>query len=189
MSTSVIHPNTIQIRPSRLGGLVVGVAILTGVTTWSVSQVTTDSHASSPSAAVDGQAARRTLDTPTSQRPASVFPPAYVDGVVALDAEQRAAIYGNLGLSEPSVQSVNAHSPELQAIDTSPTAVTRDLVNRGLIPRQSLEPATQSMDTNLQDLVNRGLIPRQTLEPASQSDTNLQDLVNRGLIPRQTLDD
>ena len=88
------------------------------------------------------------------------------------------------------VQSVNAHSPELQAIDISPTAVTRDLVNRGLIPRQSLEPAPQSMDTKLRDLVNRGLIPRQTLEHAPQSmDTKLQDLVNRGLIPRQTLDD
>ncbi len=177
MSTSVIHPNTIQIRPSRLTGLVVGVAILTGVTTWSVSQVRTDSHASSN-------------PTPEVVSAPSAASKAYVDGVVALDAEQRAAIYGNLGPSEPLVQSVNAHSPELQAIDISPTAVTRDLVNRGLIPRQSLEPAPQSMDTKLQDLVNRGLIPRQSLEPAPQSmDTKLQDLVNRGLIPRQSLDD
>ena len=138
MSTSVVHPNTIQIRSSRLTGLVVGVAILTGVTTWSVSQVTTDSHPS----------------------------------------------------SNPLVQSVNAHSPELQAIDIAPTAVTRDLVNRGLIPRQSLVLAPQSVDTQLQDLVNRGLIPRQSLEPTSQPvDAQLQDLVNRGLIPRQALDD
>jgi hypothetical protein len=104
---------------------VVGVAILTGVTTWSVSQVTTDSHASS------------------NPKPAVVSAPS---------------------AGEPLVQSVNAHSPELQAIDTSPTAVTRDLVNRGLIPRQSLEPAPQSMDAKLQDLVNRGLIPRETLD-------------------------
>ena len=66
----------------------------------------------------------------------------------------------------------------------------QDLVNRGLIPRQSLEPAPQSRDAVLQDLVNRGLIPRQSLEPAPQSrDAVLQDLVNRGLIPRQALDD
>jgi hypothetical protein len=120
VSTSVTHPNTIQIRPSRLTGLVVGVAILTGVTTWSVSQVTTDTH--------DG-----------------THPQSEV-------------------VSPPLVQSVNAHSPELQAIGISPTAVTRDLVNRGLIPRESLEPAPQSMDAKVQDLVNRGLIPRQSLD-------------------------
>jgi len=163
VSTSVIHPHTIQIRPSRLTGLVVGVAILTGVTTWSVSQVATENHASNPSAAVEGQAARRTLGTPTSQRPASVLPQAYVDGVVALDAQQRAAIFGNVGLPAPYVGSANAHSPELQAVDSYPTAMTRDLVNRGLIPSQSLEPAPQSMDTRLQDLVNQGLIPSQSL--------------------------
>ena len=43
-------------------------------------------------------------------------------------------------------------------------AVTRDLVNRGLIPAESLEPAPQSRDAVLQDLVNRGLIPRQALD-------------------------
>ena len=47
MNTSVSLPNTIQIRPSRLTGLVVGVAVLASVTTWSVSQVTTDSHSTS----------------------------------------------------------------------------------------------------------------------------------------------
>ena len=81
MSTSVIHPNTIQIRPSRLAGLVVGVAILTSVTTWSVSRVT------------DSQA---TID--------------------------------------PKPEVVSAQS----ASNTPPAAVTRDLVNRGLIPRESL---------------------------------------------------
>ena len=151
MSSSVIHPNTIQIKPSRLTGLVVGVAILTGVTTWSVTQVTTDSHANS-------NAKPEVVSEP------SATSKAHFDDVVALDAEQRAAIYGNVFPTEPSVQSVNAHSPELRAVDTSPTAVTRDLVNRGLIPRQSLEPAPQSMDAKLQDLVNRGLIPRQTLD-------------------------
>ena len=47
MSTSATLPSTIQIRPSRLAGLLAAVAILGGVTTWSVSQVTTESHARS----------------------------------------------------------------------------------------------------------------------------------------------
>ena len=117
MSSSVIHPSTIQIRPSRLTGLVVGVAILTGVTTWSVTQVATGSDASSSSkSALSEPAAGRTLGTPTSQRPAQVLPQAYVDGVVALPAQQRAAIYGNVSPTQQSVQSVNAQSPELQAV-------------------------------------------------------------------------
>ena len=47
MSTSATLPSTIHIRPSRLAGLLVAVAIVAGVTTWSVSQVTTESHARS----------------------------------------------------------------------------------------------------------------------------------------------
>ena len=103
MSTSVIHPSTIQIRPSRLTGLVVGVAILTGVTTWSVTQVATESDASNSKSGV-------------ASAP-SAAAQAYVDGVVALDVEQRAAVFGNVFRAQPSVQSVNAHSPELQAVN------------------------------------------------------------------------
>ena len=44
--------------------------------------------------------------------------------------------------------------------------ITRDLVDRGLIPRQTLEPAPLTMDQITRDLVDRGLIPRETLEPA-----------------------
>jgi hypothetical protein len=89
-------------RPSRLTGLVVGVAILTGVVTWSVSQVATDSPASgtskSEAVSTSGAAAQ-----------------AYVDGVVALSPEQRAALYGTLAQSEPYVGSLNALRPETQA--------------------------------------------------------------------------
>ena len=38
------------------------------------------------------------------------------------------------------------------------------LVDRGLIPRQALQPAPLTMDQKLQNLVDRGLIPRQSLE-------------------------
>ena len=42
----------------------------------------------------------------------------------------------------------------------------QDLVVRGLIPRQALQPAPLTREERLQDLVVRGLIPRQALEPA-----------------------
>ena len=79
MSSSVTVPSTIQIRPSRLTGLVVAVAILSGVTTWSVSQVTTESH---------------TGGGPKSEAVSATK--AYVEGVTALTPEQRAAVFGNV---------------------------------------------------------------------------------------------
>ena len=102
MSTSATLPNTIQMRPSRLTGLVVGVAILTGVATWSVSQVATDSHATGTPKS----------DVVTTSGAATQ---AYVDGLVALNPEQRAAMYGNVGLRTPYVGSVNTLNPEAQA--------------------------------------------------------------------------
>ena len=104
MSISATLPNTIQMRPSRLTGLVLGVAILTGVATWSVSQVTTESHNSAGPKSEAVSAAK-----------------AYVDGIVALSPAQRAAIYGNVAPLEPSVQSVNALNPELQSVGSSRT--------------------------------------------------------------------
>jgi len=81
VNTSATLPSTIQIRASRLAGLLVAVAIVTGVTTWSVSQVTTESHApSSPQSDV--------VSSPGSATKA--------DDVTALTLEQRAAIYGNV---------------------------------------------------------------------------------------------
>ena len=83
MSTSATLPSTIQIRPSRLAGLLVAVAIVTGVTTWSVSQVTTESHTrSSPQSDV--------VSSPGSATKA------YVDSVTALTLDQQADIYGNV---------------------------------------------------------------------------------------------
>ena len=83
MSTTATVPSTIHIRPSRLAGLLVAVAIVTGVATWSVSQVTTESQAPSSS----------NSHLVSSPDPATQ---AYLQGLGALDAEQRAAIYGNV---------------------------------------------------------------------------------------------
>ena len=127
MSTSATLPNTIQMRPSRLTGLVVGVAILTGVATWSVSQVTTESHSSSsPKSEV------------VSTSPAAK---AYIAGVVALSPAQRAASYGNVAPLEPSVRSVNARSPELQAVDTSRTPYVGSLNALNLQAQAGLQQA------------------------------------------------
>lgn len=116
MSTSATLPSTTQIRPSRLMGLLVAVAIVTGITTWSVSQVTNEDDArSNPQAALGDQTARRTLSTPTSQRPASVLPPAYAVSVAALSDEQRAAIWGNVSPTRQYVDAVTALTPEHQA--------------------------------------------------------------------------
>jgi hypothetical protein len=83
MSTTATVPSTIHIRPSRLAGLLVAVAIVTGVATWSVSQVTTEAHTS-------GNAKSEVIST---SGPAAK---AYVNGVVALDADQREASFGNV---------------------------------------------------------------------------------------------
>ena len=116
MTTSATLPNTIQVRPSRLAGLLVAVAVMTGVTTWSVSQLTTESHGrSSPKSHV---ASSPNLSTN-----------AYVDGVVALNAEQRAAIFGNLSPTQRYVQSVDALSPEQQAAIWGNVSPTEQYVN------------------------------------------------------------
>ena len=111
MSTSATVPSTIQIRPSRLAALLVAVALLSGVTAWTVRQVTTESHVrSSPKS-----------DVVSSPGPATK---AYVDEVVSLDAEQRAAIFGNLSPTERYLQGVTALNPEQQAAiwgNVSPT--------------------------------------------------------------------
>ena len=103
MSTSATLPNTIQIRPSRLAGLLVAVAIVTGVTTWSVSQVTTESHASGN-------------PKPDVSRPGRAPPTkAYMDGVIALDAEQRAATLGTCTRPSDMRRPSTSLSPEQQA--------------------------------------------------------------------------
>ena len=112
MSTTATVPSTIHIRPSRLAGLLAAVANLTGITTWSVSQVTTESHApsssnsylvSSPDPATKAYLEGLALPSPTP--PSSSNSHSVIagprdegrrEGLGALDAEQRAAIYGNV---------------------------------------------------------------------------------------------
>ncbi len=94
-----------------------------------------------------------------------------------------AAFY--ISSTDRPVQSVE---PQVQQM--SPEDITADLVRRGLIPAQTLQPAKESTEEITQDLVNQGLIPSQTLEPASKSREELtRDLVRQRLIPAQTLDD
>ena len=125
MSTSATLPNAIQIRPSRLAGLLIAVAILSGVTTWSVSQAMTDAHVgTSPKS-----------DVASSPGPATKT---YVDGVVALGAEDRAAIFGNLYPAEQYVQAVTALSAEQQAAIWGNVSPTHQYVNdvTALTPEQ-----------------------------------------------------
>ena len=90
-----------------------------------------------------------------------------------------------LASSDPSEQSVERQVPQMSRED-----ITGDLVRRGVIPAQTLEPAETSRDEITQSLVEQGLIPAQTLEPAAKSRQELtRDLVRRGLIPAQSLSD
>lgn len=62
----------------------------------------------------------------------------------------------------------SGHPTSQPAVRAAPTvdarSITEDLVNRGLIPRQSLEPAPQSRDDIVRDLVDRGVVPAATLD-------------------------
>jgi hypothetical protein len=49
-------------------------------------------------------------------------------------------------------------------------------------------PATLSDYAELRALVDRGVVPRQALEPGPLSDARLRMLVDRGVVPRQALD-
>jgi hypothetical protein len=96
MTTTATLQHTIQIRPSRLAALLVAVAMLTAVTTWSVGNVA--DHASHTSA-------------PKSEAVSS----AYVDGVTALSPEQRAATYGNVPTDLQRAVTVSHLNPAEQA--------------------------------------------------------------------------
>jgi hypothetical protein len=98
--------------------------------------------------------------TPTRTSPARVL-------VIA--AAALAAVTASAGIAwsvtdggSPARRSATTNA----AVDTQ--AVTRDLVERGLIPAQALEPAdapAQLIDTAAvtRDLVERGLVPAQSL--------------------------
>jgi hypothetical protein len=80
--------------------------------------------------------------------------------------------------------------PTVQPAQPAGDGVVRDLVDRGLIPSESLQPAAPSRDDIVRDLVDRGLIPSESLRPAAPSrDDIVQDLVDRGLVPAATPDD
>ena len=89
-------PRTIQIRPGRFGGLLLAVAALTAGTTWFASNLD-DSHVRAtarPEAAASSGAASK----------------AYIDNVLALTGEQRAAIYGNVSARQQHVKDIVALS-------------------------------------------------------------------------------
>lgn len=107
------------------------------------------------------------------------------------------AIALSRGEAAPRPARPAATAPVRALVD--PDFAERDLVERGLIPRQSLEPAPEwhaelVRELAERDLVERGLIPRQSLDPAPEWHAELmrelarRDLVARGLIPRQSLD-
>lgn len=66
--------------------------------------------------------------------------------------------------------------------------MTRDLVNRGLIPGETLHEAA-SAEATLRDLVAKGLVPSRALETETSADDVLRDLVSKGLIPAAALND
>ena len=97
MSTPATLQHTVQIRPSRLAALIVAVAVLTGVATWSVSDATTHSQGTSSD----------------SEHVSST----YVDGVTALTPAEQTAIYGNVPTNLERAAAVAAlSSTELAAI-------------------------------------------------------------------------
>ena len=117
MSTSATLPNAIQIRPSRLVGLLIAVAIVSGVTTWSVSQAMTDAHVgTSPKS-----------DVASSPGPATKT---YVDGVVVLGAEDRA------GSSETCTQRRSTCKPSQLSAPNSKSHLGQRLPNPSIRERR-----------------------------------------------------
>ena len=127
------------------------------------------------------QAERTTSYMPSrvpTRRMIAIGAPTLVAAIVALAAVVQSSGHQT---SQPAVRA----APSVDA-----RSITEDLVNRGLIPRQTLQPAPQTRDDIVQDLANRGLIPSQALQAAPQShDAIVRDLVNRGLVPAAALDD
>ena len=89
------------------------------------------------------------------------------------------------------VQSAGHESvrPTPQPVSESRDDIVRDLVDRGLVPsptQQPAQPAPQSRDDIVRDLVNRGLVPSPTPQPAPQSrDDIVRDLVTADSCRRQ----
>lgn len=101
-----------------------------------------------------------------------------VVAVVAVVAAIAVAIVVDFGGSQTTTQVAPRDTAQGEPLTTT------DLVNRGLIPEQTLQSIAES--DVLVDLVNRGLIPEQTLQSIAEAAV-LADLVNRGLVPAQAL--
>jgi hypothetical protein len=73
-----------------------------------------------------------------------------------------------------------------------PRPLTQDqytelLVERGWIPHQALEPRPLTQDQYTELLVERGWVPHQTLESKQTQDDIVRDLIDRGVVPAATL--
>lgn len=75
-----------------------------------------------------------------------------------------AAVLVAVVASSAVAQTSGDSTPRSQSPRTATTyEALRDLVSRGLVPRQALEPARMSDEEQLRDLVNRGIVPRHAL--------------------------
>ena len=100
MSSSAVQ-HTIQIRPGHFAGLLLTVAALTAGTTWFASNLD-NSH-------VSATARPEVAASPTAASKA------YVDSVLALTGDQRAAIYGNVSASQQHVNDIVALTGDQRA--------------------------------------------------------------------------
>lgn len=102
------------------------------------------------------------------------------------------AVVNSGGSAEPATSPATEAAtveavPNRAAEATAGAEILRDAVNRGLVPRQALDPAPRSSEAVMADLVNRGLIPAAALEQVPTSDDIMRNLVDRGLIPAEAL--
>jgi hypothetical protein len=91
--------------------------------------------------------------------------------IVAIGAAAAIAVV----TSSAAVQSSGGEPgrPEAPPATLSEYAELRALVDRGVVPRQALEPGPLS-DARLRALVDSGVVPRQALEPAPSSDAETE---------------
>ncbi len=90
------------------------------------------------------------------------------------------------------VQSAGHESvrPTPQPVSESRDDIVRDLVDRGLVPSPTLQPAPRPATTSSKTSSTADSSPAQRLQPAPHSrDDIVRDLVNRGLVPAATLND
>jgi len=114
MSTSAAVQHNIQIRPSRLAALLVAVATLTAVTTWSVGSAV-DSNGSAKTKTVASTYVDEVVGLTPAQQAAMFGNVSVADQIARLSPAQQAAIYGNVLPSAQYVDGVVAMSPAQRA--------------------------------------------------------------------------